>query len=52
MVVFESTTLVMKFYWRTIDRLKEVLPDCIVVLNGHDPNARARRVARTSLKPM
>jgi anaerobic magnesium-protoporphyrin IX monomethyl ester cyclase len=36
-VVFESTTPVMKFYWRTIDRLKEACPDCIVVLTGYHP---------------
>ncbi len=35
MVVFESTTPVMKFYWKTIDRLKEALPSCIVVLTGY-----------------
>ncbi len=34
-VVFESTTPVMKFYWRTINELKEKLPDCIVVMTGY-----------------
>ena len=34
MVVLESTTPVMKFYWRAIDQLKELLPDTIVVMTG------------------
>lgn len=34
-VVFESTTPVMKFYWRTINQLKEQLPNCIVVMTGY-----------------
>jgi radical SAM superfamily enzyme YgiQ (UPF0313 family) len=33
--VFESTTPVMKFYWRQIARLKESLPDCILVMTGY-----------------
>ncbi len=35
MVVFESTTPVMKFYWRLIDRLKGDRPKCIVVMTGY-----------------
>lgn len=34
-VVFESTTPVMNFYWRTINQLKEKLPGCIVVMTGY-----------------
>jgi radical SAM superfamily enzyme YgiQ (UPF0313 family) len=34
-VVFESTTPVMKFYWRTIDRVKELLPEVIVIMTGY-----------------
>jgi len=34
MVVFESTTPVMKFYWRLIDKVKEDLPECITVMTG------------------
>ena len=34
-IVLESTTPVMKFYWRTVDRLKEVLPRAIVVMTGY-----------------
>lgn len=35
MVVFESTTPVMNFYWRTADLLKEALPRCVVVMTGY-----------------
>ncbi len=35
MVVFESTTPVMKFYWRLIDQLKTACPNCIVVMTGY-----------------
>jgi anaerobic magnesium-protoporphyrin IX monomethyl ester cyclase len=34
MVVFESTTPVMKFYWRTVDQLKELMPNAIVLMTG------------------
>ena len=34
MVVFESTTPVMKFYWNMIDRLDEKLPRTIIVMTG------------------
>jgi radical SAM superfamily enzyme YgiQ (UPF0313 family) len=34
MVVLESTTPVMKFYWRAIDKLKALMPDTIVVMTG------------------
>jgi anaerobic magnesium-protoporphyrin IX monomethyl ester cyclase len=34
-VVFESTTPVMKFYWRTIDEVKERLPNTIVIMTGY-----------------
>lgn len=35
LVVFESTTPVMNFYWRLINRLKGDLPRCIVVMTGY-----------------
>jgi len=35
MVVFESTTPVMKFYWRTTDELKEALPETVIVMTGY-----------------
>lgn len=34
-VVVESTTPVMKFYWRTINELKTRLPDTIVIMTGY-----------------
>ena len=35
MIVFESTTPVMKFYWNLTNRLKQDLPDCIAVMTGY-----------------
>lgn len=35
LVVFESTTPVMKFYWKIISRLKTDLPECIAVMTGY-----------------
>lgn len=34
-VVFESTTPVMKFYWATVNSIKEKLPECIVIMTGY-----------------
>jgi radical SAM superfamily enzyme YgiQ (UPF0313 family) len=34
-VVFESTTPVMKFYWDTTNKLKEKLPNTIFILTGY-----------------
>ena len=34
-IVFESTTPVMKFYWRTINLLKARLPQSIIVMTGY-----------------
>jgi anaerobic magnesium-protoporphyrin IX monomethyl ester cyclase len=34
-VVFESTTPVMKFYWKTIDEIKSKIPNAIVILTGY-----------------
>jgi anaerobic magnesium-protoporphyrin IX monomethyl ester cyclase len=34
-VVFESTTPVMKFYWKLVDKLKSDLPNCIVIMTGY-----------------
>ena len=33
-IVLESTTPVMNFYWRTIDQLKAALPNTIIILTG------------------
>jgi radical SAM superfamily enzyme YgiQ (UPF0313 family) len=35
MIVLESTTPVMKFYWKTIDQLKARLPKAILVMTGY-----------------
>ena len=34
-VVFESTTPVMKFYWKLINRLKSDLPRCVFIMTGY-----------------
>lgn len=34
-VVFESTTPVMNFYWRLINKLKSDRPNCIVIMTGY-----------------
>ncbi len=34
-VVFESTTPVMKFYWDVVNQLKKQLPGCIVIMTGY-----------------
>lgn len=34
-VVFESTTPVMKFYWHTTDELKQRLPNAVFVMTGY-----------------
>jgi anaerobic magnesium-protoporphyrin IX monomethyl ester cyclase len=35
LVVFESTTPVMKFYWHIVDRLKELLPRTLICMTGY-----------------
>ncbi|MDC0456635.1 radical SAM protein [Alphaproteobacteria bacterium] len=37
-IVFESTTPVMKFYWETIDRIKLKLKKCIIIMTGYHSN--------------
>jgi radical SAM superfamily enzyme YgiQ (UPF0313 family) len=34
-VVLESTTPVMKFYWNAIDKIKKAMPSCIVIMTGY-----------------
>ena len=34
-IVFESTTPVMKFMWSTIDKIKDVLKDSLIILTGY-----------------
>lgn len=33
-IVFESTTPVMKFYWKTVDEIKNLLPNSVVIMTG------------------
>lgn len=34
-IVFESTTPVMKFYWKTINEVKSYLPNSIIIMTGY-----------------
>jgi anaerobic magnesium-protoporphyrin IX monomethyl ester cyclase len=34
-IVFESTTPVMNFYWLTVNKIKERLPSAIIVMSGY-----------------
>ncbi|MBI4084080.1 MAG: B12-binding domain-containing radical SAM protein [Candidatus Lambdaproteobacteria bacterium] len=47
-VVFESTTPVMKFYWRTVDELKARLPDCVVIMTGYHSMRRPEETLQRS----
>ncbi len=40
MIVFESTTPVMKFYWRTINELRQKLDQTIIVMTGYHSSRR------------
>ena len=33
-IILESTTPVMNFIWHTIDKVKEILPNSIIILTG------------------
>ena len=48
MVVFESTTPVMKFYWRTVNHVKEQLPNTIVVMTGYHSMRKPEETMRQS----
>lgn len=47
-VVFESTTPVMKFYWDTVNRLKARLPSAIVVMTGYHSMRRPDETLQAS----
>ena len=47
-VVFESTTPVMKFYWQLIDRLKSDRPQCIVIMTGYHSMRKPEETLRMS----
>ncbi len=48
MIVFESTTPVMKFYWRTIDQIKNALPHTVVVMTGYHSMRRPEETLKES----
>lgn len=48
MVVFEGTTPVMKFTWQQIDRIKDALPDCVVVMSGYQSMRRPEETMQRS----
>ena len=48
MVVFESTTPVMKFYWRTVNELKEKLPSLVVAMTGYHSSRRPEETMEMS----
>lgn len=47
-VVFESTTPVMKFYWRTSDLIKERLPTAVIVMTGYHSMRRPEETLQNS----
>ena len=47
-VVFESTTPVMKFYWKIINKLKLDLPNCIVIMTGYHSMRKPQETLRNS----
>jgi anaerobic magnesium-protoporphyrin IX monomethyl ester cyclase len=47
-VVFESTTPVMKFYWATVNRLKQELPSAIIVMTGYHSMRRPEETLKAS----
>lgn len=47
-IVFESTTPVMKFYWRTINRIKELLPDSVIVMTGYHSSRKPEETLENS----
>ncbi len=47
-VVFESTTPVMKFYWRLVDRLKGDLPNTVVIMTGYHSMRRPQETLEQS----
>lgn len=48
-VVFESTTPVMKFYWRTTNEIKEALPETVIVMTGYHSSRQPQETLEQSL---
>ena len=51
-IVLESTTPVMNFYWKTIDELKKVLPKTIVIMTGYHSMRRPEETLEKSMTDM
>ena len=47
-IVFESTTPVMKFYWNTITELKNLLPESIFIMTGYHSMRRPEETLHES----
>jgi len=47
-VIFESTTPVMKFYWSTINKIKTAMPNCIVIMSGYHSMRRPEETMQKS----
>lgn len=47
-IVFESTTPVMKHYWKTVDRLKKSIPNCIIIMTGYHSNRQPTETLENS----
>jgi len=48
-IVFESTTPVMKFYWATVNKLKEQLPKSVIVMTGFHSMRKPEETLQNSL---
>ena len=47
-IIFESTTPVMKFYWAVANKLKMDLPHCIIIMTGYHSMRKPEETLRES----
>ena len=47
-IVFESTTPVMKFYWNIVNKIKSDLPHCTVIMTGYHSMRKPQETLRNS----
>jgi len=47
-IVFESTTPVMKFYWETATKVKEKLPESVIVMTGYHSSRKPEETLEKS----
>jgi len=47
-IIFESTTPVMKFYWAVANKLKTDLPHCIIIMTGYHSMRKPEETLRES----